>query len=188
MPLCALFAALVSSSAMADDRLWSYGSSTFRVASETPGELTIRFEHVGNALDREGVVPGTPIFQGTSDGHHLRGASAHFRKACGTLNFDVSGLYDLDGGMIFLAGKIPVRANGCRVERYLDIVMKFTTIEPAQANQAPPTLRPFSKTRTRPIGTRRCAVSPPRCASRLSPPAFPAGRARFHGWNPARTA
>lgn len=152
-------------SAAADDRVWVYGNSTFRVEALPTGDLTILFAAVGNGLDHEGVVPGTPLFQGTGDGVHLSGHSAHFRKECGPMNYDVSGLYDLAQGVIFLSGRIPVRNQGCHVEKYINIVMKFEAPATAAAAAPPPRKAPPAAEAAKPE-----AAKAPAAAADARPP------------------
>lgn len=126
MLIAAAICGTVSGTASAET-VWRYGDSTFTVE---PGTLNIIFKEVRIGLQQEGVLPGQVLFSSTKiNGHNIVGMSRLFRKDCGTAEYAVSGVYDLQEGVIFLAGSMPIRNKQCQVERYQDAVMKFSKSE-----------------------------------------------------------
>ncbi|CAK0744170.1 exported hypothetical protein [uncultured Gammaproteobacteria bacterium] len=101
-------------------QLWSYGDSKFTVEIDPDGQVRVFFYQPRSGLVEEGVVKGTLLFDGKTDGGKISGQSRLFRKDCGMIAFRVSGTYNSEKGKISLTGRMPRRDDQCAVESRIE--------------------------------------------------------------------
>ena len=124
--------------------LWKTGESTFMLESTDNSGLRLTFNDVKDDFVKEGVQRGALVFDGTGDGSHVTGTGSLYRKDCGHVEYAVTGLYDLKQGVIFLAGSVPAQSKPCKIDKPLDIVLRFTWVEDKPQPLAQSALPPAS--------------------------------------------
>ncbi len=110
-------------------QVWKYGDSTFQVNQEYGQNIEIVFVEPRIGLVNEGVASGTILVTAQGDGKKINGTSHLFRRDCGVIEYHVSGLYDINQGVIYLGGKMPVRNKQCQIEKYQDAIMMFSVVQ-----------------------------------------------------------
>jgi hypothetical protein len=100
------------------DSIWSHNGSQMRLRAEGE-QRTILYESPRPAIARQGVAPGTVLFEGTISGPagSYSGTAYVFSARCGKQSYAVTGELQDDGRQIFLIGDAPRRdTSTCAVQ------------------------------------------------------------------------
>jgi peptidyl-prolyl cis-trans isomerase C len=107
--------------------LWSHKGARMRLAA-IGDSVRIEFEAPSEALAKQGIEPGAPIFQGKRAGLSYTGEAFAYSPQCGSRPFPVEGEASADERRLELRGKAPNMDAGCNVTGTRDEVLVFRTV------------------------------------------------------------
>lgn len=91
------------------------------------GHTVIEYENPRAGMRRQGVTPGTLLFQGTSgNGNQVSGNAYVFRRGCAPAGYWVSGRWSNNGRRLVMNGQAPVRSSNCSIRRHRNDRLVFT--------------------------------------------------------------
>jgi peptidyl-prolyl cis-trans isomerase C len=107
--------------------LWLHKGARMRLAV-IGDRVRIEFEAPSEALAKQGIEPGSPIFQGKRAGLSYTGEAFAYSPQCGSRPFPVEGEASADERRLELRGKAPNMDAGCNVTGTRDEVLAFRTV------------------------------------------------------------
>jgi peptidyl-prolyl cis-trans isomerase C len=107
--------------------LWSHKGARMRLAA-IGDSVRIEFEAPSEALAKQGIEPGSPIFKGKRAGLSYTGEAFAYSPQCGSRPFPVEGEASADERRLELRGKAPNMDAGCNVTGTRDEVLVFRTL------------------------------------------------------------
>lgn len=106
---------------------WDHNGSRMTLTA-SGSERKFTYAVPRDAIARQGVRPGTLLFDGNRNGDAYAGRAFVFKAGCLPLEYWTSGRVSHDQRSVTLRGNTPKRGDGCAVERYVEETLTFTLI------------------------------------------------------------
>lgn len=117
--------------------LWDHNNSLMGLYADGAARV-FRYQNPRRAMKKEGVQPGTLLFQGQKSGANYSGTAFVFSRRCGAIPYPVNGTASNDERQITLYGRAPSGLDSdCRPIAYRQDVLEFSFLE---AGTPPPAI------------------------------------------------
>jgi hypothetical protein len=111
------------------EQMWNHNGSLVRLVSKGTARR-FYYESPREGMLREGVAPGTLLFEGTRRGDTYSGRAYVFSAVCGSRSYAVSGTASSDDRVVTMVGQAPRLNVACEVVGYRPDTLVFVYLGP----------------------------------------------------------
>jgi hypothetical protein len=112
--------------------LWEHNGSIMRLVADGDTRKFF-YQTPRQGMINEGVMEGTPLFDGVRNGDTYSGTAFVFRRQCGSFPFEVSGTVSADERTVTMTGDAPRIAGNCSIGGHVSDTLVFRLVTPGAA-------------------------------------------------------